>query len=103
MAKQILAKLRALPFWPTLKKKISFLVSDSCGAQLHANKLIIEGLKAEEGISAVEIVCQMHATAWLGNCLFSIIFHDFIIRTIHLQGLERKETRQENPFQPRSE
>ncbi|CAG5111323.1 Oidioi.mRNA.OKI2018_I69.chr2.g5643.t1.cds [Oikopleura dioica] len=65
MAKQILAKLRALPFWSILKQKIGFLVSDSCAAQLHANQLIIEGLKSEEGISAVEIVCQMHATAWL--------------------------------------
>ena len=63
----------------SLKKKIAFLVSESCGAQLLANKLIIEGLKAEGGTSTEEILCQIYATAWFSNNFFPVLFHDFII------------------------
>lgn len=66
MAAQIYKKLRGLSFWPILKKKIQFIVSDGCASQLKANKLIIEMMK-KDGVKAHELVCQMHATAIMGT------------------------------------
>ena len=58
MSERILQALRGLPYWKTLATKISIIVTDSAHNQRRCNEIIIDELKATEGVVVHDMYCQ---------------------------------------------